>query len=542
MLKKILFNKELFFIFLITTVGFFIRNYNLKDNFIFGYDQTRDALRIYSMIKEKDLRLVGQESDIPGVFHGPLTYYLMLPFYYFSSFDPNIVVYLFLILDLINGIIIYYLGKIIFNNKIIAFFSFFTHIFSYVSISYSRFISNASLLPLGINIFYLGAVLFFLKKKRIGLFVLGLGLGLAINFNFLAVHLILLATIYFYYYKKKFYLKTYLVFLTPFAILIFPFIIADIKWNFIISRSILNFLINNPIKKNISLVNFIDSIIIKLTEFVYHTFFSFSFIISFIFLIFIISYPYISKIGKKISKRLFLLYLPLLIYIFLSSFEVGVVNSPWILSGCYLPLILLTNFFLVNFFRIKTLKNKLFFLLLALFFVSNLKLIIKDKEIVKIFTIQRILLKDLKAVVNYVRPNPVFSVCSVSNPLFYNTNWAFAFTILNKRNNSVFWAGPKQETKSYMPYDKNHVKLRFLIIEPLGGIPEYAKKATIYKEDQVSKLTEEKRFGDIIVQKRILTKNKSELVDTQKLSSQEKNELEKITKSDSRYSCYHTYD
>jgi hypothetical protein len=68
------------------------------------------------------------------------------------------------------------------------------------------------------------------------------------------------------------------------------------------------------------------------------------------------------------------------------------------------------------------------------------------------------------------------------------------------------------------------------------------KKATIYKEDKVSKLIEEKRFGEIIVQKRILTEDKDELVDTQNLSPLEKNQLEKIIKNDHRYSCYHTYD
>jgi len=541
-LKKTLFKKEVFFVFLITIIAFFIRHYNLRDNFIFGYDQTRDALRIYSMIKEKDIKLVGQETDIPGVFHGPLTYYLMLPFYYFSNFDPNIVVYLFLISDLINGIIIYYSAKIIFNNKIIAFLSLFTHVFSYISISYSRFISNASLLPLGINIFYLGAILFFLKKKKVGLLVLGLGLGLAINFNFLAVYLILLTFVYFYYYKKKVFLGSFLIFIIPFIILMSPFIIADVKWNFIISKSLLNFLINNSLKEDISLINFVNLIITKLTEFVYYTFFSFNFIIAFVFLIFIISYPYISKVSKNLRKRLFLLYFPLFIHVFLLSFKVGVANSPWILSGCYLPLTLLANFFLFNFFKINTLNSKWFFLMLFIFFVSNLNLIVKDKELVKIFSIQRILLKDVKAVVNYISSNEVFSICSVSNPLFYNTNWAFAFKILNKRNNIVFWSGPKQETKSYLPYDKNHVKLRFLIIEPLGGIPNYAKKATLYKEDQISKLIEEKRFGDIIVQKRILTKNTNELVDTQNLSPQEKIELEKIIRKDYRYSCFHNYD
>jgi len=541
-LRKFLFNKEIFFIFLITIIGFFIRSYNLKDHFIFGYDQSRDALRIYSMINEKDIKLVGQETDIPGVFHGPLTYYLMLPFYYFSNFDPNIVIYLFLISNLISAIIIYYSAKIIFNNKLIAILSFLVYVFSYPQISYSRLISNASLLPLGINIFYLGAILFFIKRKKIGLFILGSGLGLSINFNFLAVYLIVLSVIYFHYYEKNFSLKNIVIFTIPFMILISPFIIAEIKWNFIISKSLIKFFINYSLQENISLINFIDSIIKKLTEFFYYSFFSFNFPMSFIFLMFVIAYPFFLQLEKNIKNKLFLLYIPLIIYFFLVSFKVGAVNAPWTLSGCYLPLILISNFSLVNFLKINNLKSKLFLFLIILFFISNLNLIIKDKEAIKIFSIQRILLKDIKKAVSYINSNKVFSICSVSNPLFYNNNWAFAFLLLDKKNNLAFWAGPKQESKSYLPYDKNHVKLRFLIIEPLGGIPKYAKKATIYKEDQVSKLIEEKRFGEIIVQKRILTENKNELVDTQHLSPQEKNELEKITKNDYRYSCYHTYD
>ena len=542
MLKKFLLNKEVFFIVLIATIGFFVRSYNLKDNFIFGYDQARDALRIYSMIKEKDIKLVGQETDIPGVFHGPLSYYLMLPFYYFSDFDPNVVVYFFLISNLISVIIIYYSAKIIFNSRLIAIVSFLVNIFSYLQISYSRFISNASLLPLGINIFYLGAILFFIKRKRIGLFIIGLGLGLAINFNFLAVYLIVLTIIYFYYYKKKFSLRDIVILKIPFIILISPFIISEIKWNFNASKSLIKFFINQSLQENISLIGFIDSGIKKLTEFFYYSFFSFNFPISFIFLIFLIFYPFFLNLKKNTKNKLMLLYVSLIIHFFLLSFQVGAVNAPWILSGCYLPLTLISSFSIISFLKINNLKSKALFLLITLFLISNLNLILKDREVIKIFAVQRILLKDIKKAVYYMNSNEVFSICSLSNPLFYNNNWAFAFLFLDKKNNLPFWAGPKQETKSYLPYDKSHVRLRFLIIEPLGGIPNYAKKAIIYKEDQVSRLIEEKRFGEIIIQKRILTENKNELFDTQNLSLMEKSELEKIVEKDHRYSCFHNYD
>ncbi|MGH7246299.1 MAG: hypothetical protein ACREGI_05215, partial [Candidatus Levyibacteriota bacterium] len=81
MVKKLFGKKELIFLFAIFLFGFLLRIYNLHDNIIFGYDQARDAQRIFGIITLQNFKLVGPETDIPGVFNGPLFYYLLAPVY-----------------------------------------------------------------------------------------------------------------------------------------------------------------------------------------------------------------------------------------------------------------------------------------------------------------------------------------------------------------------------------------------------------------------------------------------------------------------------
>jgi len=50
------------------------------------------------------------------------------------------------------------------------------------------------------------------------------------------------------------------------------------------------------------------------------------------------------------------------------------------------------------------------------------------------------------------------------------------------------------------------------------GINDFAKKTTIYAEDQKSAVIEEKKFGDIVIQKRRYTTNRAELTDSQGLT------------------------
>lgn len=53
----------------------------------FHFDSARDWLWVREMVASKKPQLVGPWSSLNGVFYGPLTYYLLVPFY--IAFDGN---------------------------------------------------------------------------------------------------------------------------------------------------------------------------------------------------------------------------------------------------------------------------------------------------------------------------------------------------------------------------------------------------------------------------------------------------------------------
>ena len=92
-----------------------------------------------------------------------------------------------------------------------------------------------------------------------------------------------------------------------------------------------------------------------------------------------------------------------------------------------------------------------------------------------------------------------------------------------------------------MFYDKKHVSQRYIILEPSIGVDGYAKKVFIYMEDHTSTLEEEKKFGDLIVQKRTLNTDLGKFNNSQELSSKEIKSIKSIIKDNPRFTCYTTY-
>jgi len=544
-LKKIVEKKELFLILIIISFGLLLRIYNLKDHFIFAYDQARDAQRIFEIISNKDLKIVGPETDIPGVFNGPLLYYLTLPLYFLSNFNPNVVVILFILINLSAVILFYFFCIKILNNLYIFLISSILWIFSYAQLNFARFISNASPMSICTLGFFVGLAFYFLKKEKSGLILSSVFLAFAIHFNFYLIYLLLVYPIFYLIYKPKLLIKELLMSVFIFLILISNFLMAEIKWNFLGIKSLFNFF-NHQSGNFYPVIESLSIYLQRFGEAIYYSIFSFNLFLG---LILFLTLTYLSlKVIKNYKEKIFI-FIWLFSTLPLFGFRSGVINGTVINSSLFPILTLIAASGLYYFIKRK--ENYLTYSFITLIIFSNIFLLFKDKISLKLFSLQPLVYKYEKELIDYTyselnrSKNKNFSICVVSNPLFINTLWSYLYFFYGKNNYNYlpYYAGPKQYlNKNFLPYDRNHTKLRFLIIEPLGGIPEHAKKATIYKEDQVSKLIEEKRFGDIVVQKRILTENKSELVDTQKLSSQEKNELEKITKSDPRYSCYHTYD
>lgn len=526
--------KKIFvFIFLL---GLILRIYNLKDTFIFEYDQARDAQRVYEIIKNKDIKIVGPETDIIGLHHGPLHYYLILPFYFLSNFNPNVTVYLFIFLNLLTSIPLYLTAKILFNKEEPALIATFLWMISYAQLNYSRYISNAAPMSLGAIIFFMGIAYYLFKKQDIKyLYISIIGLVIGLNFNFLLVYLIIFySAVFFFKVDTKKYIKDLIKGFLLFLILTSNFIIAEIKWKFIGIKSLLDYLIKNS-NNSITLHEVFSSFLNKFNSAIYNSFFLLNSKFITIFFLFIILLCY--KTIKSKKKYTFLL-------IWISStfplfiFKTGATTADFINNSIYPALTIAVAggiYYLLK-------KRFLFGVILTIMIlISNFLNAKNDKfQNVRLTGVQRILFKDEKRLVDYTynqSKGKSFSICAVTNPLFINTTWSFLYKFYGEKKYGYlpYWSGPDQHLNtSYLPYDTERPKLRFLILEPKEGIPDYAFKATLFLENHVSELIEEKKFGEIIVQKRIL------LPKPKKITEEElnKSEVGDIIKTEPRYSCY----
>lgn len=531
MFEKNILKKEYIFLILITFFGFLLRVYNLKDNFIFSYDQARDAQRIWEIIYEKNLKIVGPETDIPGVFNGPLLYYLLLPIYFISGFNPNFTAFFFVIFNLLNILIIYFFALKIIKNKTIGLIGAFLWGISYLQLNFSKYISNASLMSLSSGLFFLGLALFFIENKKKGLILSVIGLGNAIHFNFYLIYLIIFLPIFSIVFSKKIKLKHLTIPFLILALIISNFIVAEIKWKFMTTRSLISYFLVEKDKNSIfsNLQMFFD----RLADSINFSFFSFNLFLG------LLLFFSLLLLFKKISNHKTFIFTLIwsLSTLPLFGFRSGVLYGHVVNSTIYIPL---TIIFAGGLYYILK-NNKLYFvILLSLFFLSNLYLSYKDNfKNTKLLATKPVILKDELKIIDYTyqqSKNKPFSICAVTEPLFINTLWSFLYKFYGEKKYGYlpYWSGPKQYlNKTFLEYDKNKVKNRFLIIENQAGIPQIATETTIYAENKISQIKEEKIFGNLIVQKRefLKTKDKSSI----------NSNLESVLNSDPRYSCFSQY-
>lgn len=137
-LRKLL--KDHYFLVLALAIGALLRWHNLSESMSFFYDQARDALAA-AKILTGDFVLVGPTTDLPGLFFGPLWYYLLAFLYGILSGNPVSVTIVLSFLDLGTIVLLYLIGKKIFNLKtgIIACFLW---SLGALPVAYSRTLSN----------------------------------------------------------------------------------------------------------------------------------------------------------------------------------------------------------------------------------------------------------------------------------------------------------------------------------------------------------------------------------------------------------------
>lgn len=534
--------KQVIFILLIIfLLGIVIRIINIHDNIFFYYDQARDAQRILNIVNLHQIKLLGPETDIQGVFNGALFYYILAPIYSISS-DPNFAALFMVFINCLGIFSIYYCAKILFNNKIVGLLSALIWMASYEQVNFARFISNSSFMGISSIIFFTGLIIYFINKNKYGIPLSIIGLALSTQFNFYLVYLIFFYPIFYFIYKPKIKKKDVLLNIALVLLLFFPFIITDIKRHFLTYDSLISYFLKQHASTNV--FNGIPLYFERMKDALYYTIFSLNsyVILPLLGIVIVINY----KLTENKKSYLFL------IIWFISTFPLFLIQSGVIeriqINTTIDPAIII--FFALTIFNLTKIKNyqHLGMLLLFMILISNMKLLILDNfQATYLISYQPILLKEEKQVIDYIynaSNKKPFSICAISDPLFINTTWAFLFNTYgkNKYDYTPFWSGqPQFLNKSMLQYDTAHVKGRFMIIDPLERIPSIARIATIYDEDHVSKLIETKKFGQITVQNRKLQINNFSFTDTQNLTAEETISIKKNIEKEPRYTCYLNY-
>jgi 4-amino-4-deoxy-L-arabinose transferase-like glycosyltransferase len=115
--KILTFFKKNWLLLLILACGLFLRLYNGKELFGYSHDQDLAGWIIKDIVVNHHARLIGQLTSTPGVFIGPLFYYLLIPFYLIFKMDPIGGIYLVTIIGLFAIWSVYFVFSKVFSRN-----------------------------------------------------------------------------------------------------------------------------------------------------------------------------------------------------------------------------------------------------------------------------------------------------------------------------------------------------------------------------------------------------------------------------------------
>lgn len=100
---------------LIVAIGLVLRLYDGASKLDFGHDGDLYSWIIKDIVIDRHIRLIGQETSTPGIFIGPLFYYLLIPFFLLTNMDSIGVLGFAAILSILTMVSFYFVFAKLFN-------------------------------------------------------------------------------------------------------------------------------------------------------------------------------------------------------------------------------------------------------------------------------------------------------------------------------------------------------------------------------------------------------------------------------------------
>lgn len=510
--------KDLFLLVFIFLVALSVRFLYFPNNMYFGFDQARDAYESLSIYQNLDLKLIGPSTADPNLFHGPIYWYLIGFMYLISRGDPVLPAAFLLVLNASGVFLIYYLGKTLFNSKV-GIVASILYAFSFEQTQYAMYFGNPAPAVVSILLLYLGLSLFIFKKDLRGLPLAFLGYGLSIQFEFFLIYLIALLGLNLFVFRKKIKsslnLDTSLKSLVAFVIPISTFILADLKYGFRTSKTLL-------------------SLPMKVGQGATSLGVNFKFYLQRLGLLFHDNLIPLDTAASTAAMTVLLIFAAIWVIRKKDSYSQILFLLLWILSSLLLvlfgkPSLYYTNIgisaglliyaaFLLEKLREKKFSTGVIFILLII--LGNLSLITKQNSrgiINDIYVQEGMLLSREKAAIDYIyresSGKPIV-VASSTMPLYINTTWAYLFNWYAepKFGYLPFWAGKVAEGyPGDLPIWKSQEKdyQFFSIIEPTRGVGQGHIDMFLLEQEQYGEVVDEKIWGDTWYSQLVIQKRKS---------------------------------
>ena len=236
MILKFVKKNYLFLIILIA--GMFFRIYKPLSWMPYGHDQDLAGWIIKDIVFDKHLRLIGQETTSKGIFIGPLFYYLQIPFFFLTKWQPSGTVLLVTLISAFGIFSHYYCFRKMFSERV-GILASLIYAISYLIVFTDR--ETVPTMPVMIwSVWFLFFLWQLYKGRQKSYLFLGLFLGLVWHFNLASIILIPLILPAQIFSRTKINFKYVLLAVGIFGILMSPFFIFEVRHGYQQTKAIVS--------------------------------------------------------------------------------------------------------------------------------------------------------------------------------------------------------------------------------------------------------------------------------------------------------------
>lgn len=216
----------------------------LKENFLFGFEQGRDAQIARDILSLKKLTLIGPKTDIDGIFHGVGYYYFISILYKLGGGSPLFVLYFLIFLNSASLFFVYNTARLLIKERVYAYLAALMFAVSFNAIIYAQWLSNVSPSIFLTSVFVYSLACFLIGRNNRYWYISAFVLGLLFHFELLhGLYGLFALFILYFIFRSRFSLKMLLGGVGILMLLTSTFIFFELRHQFLMTHNVISYIL-----------------------------------------------------------------------------------------------------------------------------------------------------------------------------------------------------------------------------------------------------------------------------------------------------------